>query len=370
MVHSTDCPGWIRTTCGIERRCRSRSPSRRTPRRARAASRRREHRRNDHAATRSAPRQRRVVASDPARTLGMGPWPRNASRASTRASCTWSARDAHARRGRLGVRAAGGRSAHLRGRAAGRRGAPAPGARACGSGCCASPGTSRVRSGSTTTGSTSTSTCAAPRSRHRVDGSSSSARSAGCSRARSIRSKPLWELYVFEGLAEDRTAVLLKLHHALADGIGGMLIGSALFDLQPDAPLGAPAQAAWVAEPTPSRDGAGARRDPRTCVLHPLEAFADAARSAATRARLDRTHPVGDGLDLSGWEPPPRGPFDAKIEPARRFATAEVAVRTAARDQAHARGHGERRRADRGRDRSARAAGRPRRARRRDERCA
>src|SRR4029077_8721627 len=65
------------------------------------------------------------------------------------------------------------------------------------------------------------------------------------------RSKPLWELYVYEGLAENRTAVLLKLHHALADGIGGMLIGSALFDLQPDAPLGAPAEE-WVGGAPPS----------------------------------------------------------------------------------------------------------------------
>ena len=47
------------------------------------------------------------------------------------------------------------------------------------------------------------------------------------------RTKPLWELYVFEDLTEDRTAVLLKLHHAMADGIGGMMIASALFDLTP-----------------------------------------------------------------------------------------------------------------------------------------
>src|SRR4026208_709390 len=45
------------------------------------------------------------------------------------------------------------------------------------------------------------------------------------------RAKPLWELYVFEGLEGHRTAVLLKMHHALADGISGMLIASALFDL-------------------------------------------------------------------------------------------------------------------------------------------
>ena len=50
--------------------------------------------------------------------------------------------------------------------------------------------------------------------------------------------KPLWELYVFEGLAHQRTAVLLKMHHALADGISGMLIASALFDLSPDTSVG------------------------------------------------------------------------------------------------------------------------------------
>src|SRR5437762_10872512 len=64
------------------------------------------------------------------------------------------------------------------------------------------------------------------------------------------RSKPLWELYVFEGLEGDRTAVLLKLHHALADGIGGMLIASALFDLAPDTPVAPPE--VWTPTPPPS----------------------------------------------------------------------------------------------------------------------
>src|SRR5215210_7320989 len=63
------------------------------------------------------------------------------------------------------------------------------------------------------------------------------------------RTKPLWELYVFEDLADGRTAVLLKLHHAMADGIGGMMIASAWFDLTPDAPLGAPDE--WLPEPVP-----------------------------------------------------------------------------------------------------------------------
>src|SRR5580765_4734330 len=65
------------------------------------------------------------------------------------------------------------------------------------------------------------------------------------------RAKPLWELYVFEGLEHSRTAVLLKMHHALADGISGMLIASALFDLDPDAELGAPPKHPWHPEPLP-----------------------------------------------------------------------------------------------------------------------
>ena len=69
------------------------------------------------------------------------------------------------------------------------------------------------------------------------------------------RTKPLWELYVFEDLSEDRTVVLLKIHHAMADGIGNMMIASALFDLTADAPMGEP-DGAWSAEPAPPTEGA------------------------------------------------------------------------------------------------------------------
>jgi WS/DGAT/MGAT family acyltransferase len=45
------------------------------------------------------------------------------------------------------------------------------------------------------------------------------------------RARPLWELTLVEGLSDGRAALLCKLHHALTDGVGGVEIAMALFDL-------------------------------------------------------------------------------------------------------------------------------------------
>jgi diacylglycerol O-acyltransferase len=45
------------------------------------------------------------------------------------------------------------------------------------------------------------------------------------------RQKPLWEMWIVEGLADDRWAVLTKTHHALVDGVGGVDIMTALLDM-------------------------------------------------------------------------------------------------------------------------------------------
>jgi WS/DGAT/MGAT family acyltransferase len=134
--------------------------------------------------------------------------------------------------------------------------------------------------------------------------------------------KPLWELYVFEGLERDRTAVLLKMHHALADGISGMLIASALFDLSPDAELGAPPKEPWTPEAPPGAVdlATDALQD---LVLHPLEALVRVAEAPVHAAAV-----IGQTLDglrsIVGMGAPPQGPFDVRVGPNRRFATAEV----------------------------------------------
>jgi WS/DGAT/MGAT family acyltransferase len=47
------------------------------------------------------------------------------------------------------------------------------------------------------------------------------------------RTRPLWEIYLVEGLADGRFAVITKTHHAMADGGGTLDIGSLLLDDTP-----------------------------------------------------------------------------------------------------------------------------------------
>ena len=46
------------------------------------------------------------------------------------------------------------------------------------------------------------------------------------------RSRPLWELYLVQGLQKGRVAVLSKIHHSVVDGVSGAEIMGTLFDLE------------------------------------------------------------------------------------------------------------------------------------------
>ncbi len=50
------------------------------------------------------------------------------------------------------------------------------------------------------------------------------------------RQHPLWDLTLVRGLKGARTALIIRLHHCLADGIAGVGIMSALLDADPNAP--------------------------------------------------------------------------------------------------------------------------------------
>ncbi len=54
------------------------------------------------------------------------------------------------------------------------------------------------------------------------------------------RSGPLWEIWVLEGLESGHVGILMKVHHALMDGIRGERLLEVLFDLEIDAPVTRP----------------------------------------------------------------------------------------------------------------------------------
>ena len=64
--------------------------------------------------------------------------------------------------------------------------------------------------------------------------------------------KPLWELWLVEGVEAGRWALIAKVHHCVVDGVGAGDLMTQVFDLAPDAELPGPPDP-WTPEEAPSR---------------------------------------------------------------------------------------------------------------------
>jgi WS/DGAT/MGAT family acyltransferase len=104
--------------------------------------------------------------------------------------------------------------------------------------------------------------------------------------------KPLWELWLVEGLADDRWAIISKVHHCMVDGIAGTDLMQLMFDLDPDAKHDAPQD--WTPRRTPSSLSMVAEAVTDT-VAHPLRqlsslpSLSTAVRGAKAIAESGRT---------------------------------------------------------------------------------
>ena len=82
------------------------------------------------------------------------------------------------------------------------------------------------------------------------------------------RARPLWEATLVEGLVGGEAALVVKMHHALSDGVGGMQLAMILFDLeaQPSQQPPMPPAPEIVAPPAGGGMGQLARYDARELV--------------------------------------------------------------------------------------------------------
>jgi WS/DGAT/MGAT family acyltransferase len=64
------------------------------------------------------------------------------------------------------------------------------------------------------------------------------------------RDHPLWEYWVIEGLAQDRWALISKVHHSMVDGVSGTELYGVIFDFSPEPSPPASDERAVVAEPS------------------------------------------------------------------------------------------------------------------------
>jgi len=134
------------------------------------------------------------------------------------------------------------------------------------------------------------------------------------------RTRPLWELWLVDGLPGDDFALLVKIHHAVADGISAFGLFSALLATEPKDEITRPA--AWRPRPAPSarellanelRHEMWSRGALAGRVLRTLAAPATLAVDLAPGLRA-----VG-GLARVALHPPAATPHNRPLGPDRRF---------------------------------------------------
>jgi diacylglycerol O-acyltransferase / wax synthase len=136
------------------------------------------------------------------------------------------------------------------------------------------------------------------------------------------RSKPLWEMWLIEGLKDDRFALISKTHHSLIDGIAGIDLATVLFDLSPEPPPLTHSGRAWRPHPEPGTAelvAAGLKGAVRAGIE-----LAEGAVDALTHPdrALARTREAAEGIGEIVWaelNPAPETPLNVDIGPHRRF---------------------------------------------------
>lgn len=136
------------------------------------------------------------------------------------------------------------------------------------------------------------------------------------------RTKPLWELWLVQGLTRKRFAIVSKTHHALVDGVSGVDIATVLFDLKP-VPEPIKADHEWVAAPPPSQAQLAAKGAQGLAKI-PLALARRAERAAShPRTTIAKVTEYAGAVGEVAWNfanPAPEIPLNVEIGSHRRFA--------------------------------------------------
>jgi WS/DGAT/MGAT family acyltransferase len=134
------------------------------------------------------------------------------------------------------------------------------------------------------------------------------------------REKPLWELWVIEGLEGDRIAIVSKVHHCMVDGISGSELVATLLTPEPREKAEPPAR--WDPQPPPGRLALSVGEAARV-LRAPLQV--SSALLSLARDEDDSRHQLAERLRAvgrllrDGSSAPTLVPFNRPIGPHRRL---------------------------------------------------
>ncbi|AYE93848.1 wax ester/triacylglycerol synthase family O-acyltransferase [Mycobacterium paragordonae] len=133
------------------------------------------------------------------------------------------------------------------------------------------------------------------------------------------RAHPLWEMYFVEGLANGRIAVVLKIHHALADGVASANLMAHGMDLMPT-----PQLSSYTPDPAPTK-----RELINTAFvdhMRHIKRIPATVRYTAQGIRRVRRSSRKLSPELTMPFTPPPTFMNHMLTPERRFATATLAL--------------------------------------------
>ncbi|HET6507646.1 MAG TPA: wax ester/triacylglycerol synthase family O-acyltransferase [Baekduia sp.] len=136
------------------------------------------------------------------------------------------------------------------------------------------------------------------------------------------RSKPLWEMWIVEGLQEGGFALITKTHHALIDGISGVDLATVMFDLAPVPPEIPHSDEPWQphAEPTGAELVAGGAAGLARVAAGAVATGVTLLRrpAASWRALTEAAEGLGE-VAWAGLNPAAATPLNVEIGPHRRY---------------------------------------------------